>query len=399
MTQTRKLIQPGSTLGLLGGGQLGRMFSEAAARMGYHVAVLEPGKASPAGEVSLTQIARPYDDAEGLAELARTVPAVTTEFENVPAESLAELARRGVFTAPHAAAVAATQDRNAEKSFIERAGVPTAPHRAVLSEADIDALPDDLFPGILKTARLGYDGKGQARVASREEARAAWEAFGRKDCVLEKMLALKTEVSVIICAGADGETKVFPVCENHHRGGILAYTVMPARISPELAARAQEYARRIAQALEYTGVLCVELFVLEDGTIVANELAPRPHNSGHATIEACVTSQYEEQVRIMAGLPLGDTTQLSPVVMLNLLGDLWFNEDGTHAEPDWEALLARPGVKLHLYGKAEARRKRKMGHVTVLGSSVPEAVARAAEAARTLRLPFAADIRPEEAAE
>lgn len=387
-----KTILPGATLGLLGGGQLGRMFAEAAARMGYHVAVVEPGAGCPAGEVSREQIACAYDDAEGLDALAGRVCAVTTEFENVPAASLARLAERGITTAPHAAAVAAVQDRNVEKSFIERAGVPTAPHRAVKCAADIDALPADLFPGILKTARLGYDGKGQARVRSVEDVRAAWEKFGRVDCVLEKMLALRTEVSVIIARGADGSSVAFPVCENHHRNGILAFTVMPARITAELAGRAQEYARRIAEALEYVGVLCVELFVLEDGSILANELAPRPHNSGHATIEACATSQYEQQVRTMCGLPLGDTTQLSPVVMLNILGDLWFNECDEAVTPPWAELLALPGVKLHLYGKAEARRARKMGHVTVLGATLEEAVDRAAAAARLLGLPFAADI-------
>lgn len=239
-----KTLLPGATLGLLGGGQLGRMFSQAAARMGYHVAVLEPGKNSPAGEVSLKQITRSYDDAEGLQTLAQCAQAVTTEFENVPAKSLAALAALGLPTAPHADAVAATQDRNVEKSFIERAGVPTAPHQAVKRIEDIESLSDDLFPGILKTARLGYDGKGQARVHSKAEAKTAWESFGRVDCVLEKMLALKTEVSVIICRNAAGDTAVFPVCENHHRSGILAYTVMPARISAELASRAQEYAEK-----------------------------------------------------------------------------------------------------------------------------------------------------------
>ena len=391
MTTPRTLL-PGATLGLLGGGQLGRMFSEAAARLGYHVVVLEPHAPSPAGEVSSAQIAAAYDAADGLDELARRVAAVTTEFENVPAGSLRRLAEAGVVTAPHADAVAATQDRNVEKAFIESAGVPTAPHLAVRTAADVEALPDDLFPGILKTARLGYDGKGQARVADRTQALAAWEKFGRTDCVLEKRLALKTEVSVIICRNPQGESRVFPVCENHHRNGILAYTVMPARIDDALAQKAQEYARRIADHLHYVGVLCVELFVLEDGTVLANELAPRPHNSGHATIEACTTSQYEEQVRAMAGLPLGDTTQIAPAVMLNLLGDLWFDEKDAPVTPAWEKLLALPGVKLHLYGKAQARHARKMGHVTVLGATEQQALERAHEAALVLGLPFAEEL-------
>lgn len=381
------VLLPGETLGLMGGGQLGRMFAQAAATMGYHVAVLEPGATSPAGEVALRQIAARYDDAEGLRTLAQTVRAVTTEFENVPAASLRALADAGLRTTPSADAVAATQNRNVEKAFIERAGVPVAPHARVASEADVAALPAELFPGILKTASLGYDGKGQARVANVKETLEAFRAFGGVECVLEKRLALKLEVSVIVCRGLDGATKTFPVSENVHRNGILAVSVMPARIDDATANRAREYAGRIAEALDYRGVLCVELFILEDGSILANELAPRPHNSGHATIDACVMSQYEAQVRVMAGLPLGSTEQHSASVMLNLLGDLWFDEKGEAATPDWAKLLSIPGVKLHLYGKAEARPARKMGHVTVVAPTGELAMARAREAARVLGLP------------
>lgn len=381
------VLLPGETLGLMGGGQLGRMFAQAAATMGYHVAVLEPGATSPAGEVALRQIAARYDDAEGLRTLAQTVRAVTTEFENVPAASLRALADAGLRTTPSADAVAATQNRNVEKAFIERAGVPVAPHARVASEADVAALPAELFPGILKTASLGYDGKGQARVANVEETLEAFRAFGGVECVLEKRLALKLEVSVIVCRGLDGATKTFPVSENVHRNGILAVSVMPARIDDATANRAREYAGRIAEALDYRGVLCVELFILEDGSILANELAPRPHNSGHATIDACVMSQYEAQVRVMAGLPLGSTEQHSASVMLNLLGDLWFDEKGEAATPDWAKLISIPGVKLHLYGKAEARPARKMGHVTVVAPTGELAMARAREAARVLGLP------------
>lgn len=381
------VLLPGETLGLMGGGQLGRMFAQAAATMGYHVAVLEPGATSPAGEVALRQIAARYDDAEGLRTLAQTVRAVTTEFENVPAASLRALADAGLRTTPSADAVAATQNRNVEKAFIERAGVPVAPHARVASEADVAALPAELFPGILKTASLGYDGKGQARVANVEETLEAFRAFGGVECVMEKRLALKLEVSVIVCRGLDGATKTFPVSENVHRNGILAVSVMPARIDDATANRAREYAGRIAEALDYRGVLCVELFILEDGSILANELAPRPHNSGHATIDACVMSQYEAQVRVMAGLPLGSTEQHSASVMLNLLGDLWFDEKGEAATPDWAKLLSIPGVKLHLYGKAEARPARKMGHVTVVAPTGELAMARAREAARVLGLP------------
>lgn len=381
------VLLPGETLGLMGGGQLGRMFAQAAATMGYHVAVLEPGATSPAGEVALRQITARYDDAEGLRTLAQTVRAVTTEFENVPAASLRALADAGLRTTPSADAVAATQNRNVEKAFIERAGVPVAPHARVASEADVAALPAELFPGILKTASLGYDGKGQARVANVEETLEAFRSFGGVECVLEKRLALKLEVSVIVCRGLDGATKTFPVSENVHRNGILAVSVMPARIDDATANRAREYAGRIAEALDYRGVLCVELFILEDGSILANELAPRPHNSGHATIDACVMSQYEAQVRVMAGLPLGSTEQHSASVMLNLLGDLWFDEKGEAATPDWAKLLSIPGVKLHLYGKAEARPARKMGHVTVVAPTGELAMARAREAARVLGLP------------
>ena len=311
MTEIRTLL-PGAQLGLLGGGQLGRMFSEAAARMGYHVVVLEPHAPSPAGEVSSAQIAEGYSSEKGLDELASRVLAVTTEFENVPAESLKRLADAGVITAPHADAVAATQDRNVEKAFIESAGVPTAPHKAVRTLDDVNALEDSLFPGILKTARLGYDGKGQARVGSREEALAAWEKFGRTECVFEKRLNLKTEVSVIICRNPQGETVVFPVCENHHRNGILAYTVMPARIDEALARKAQQFARQIADELKYVGVLCVELFVLEDGTVLANELAPRPHNSGHARLKPAPPRSTRSRCAPWRGCPWATPRRLPP---------------------------------------------------------------------------------------
>ena len=388
MTDSATVLLPGSTLGMMGGGQLGRMFAQAAATMGYHVAVLEPGAASPCGEVSREQIVAKYDDEAALTELAGKVSAVTTEFENVPAPALAFLEKAGLRVAPPSAAVAVTQDRNVEKHFVSAvAGVPVAPHAAVRTEADIDGLDASLLPGILKTARLGYDGKGQARVATLDDVRKAFKDFGGVECVLEKRLALKLEVSVIVARNAQGETATFPVSENFHRNGILAVSVLPARIDEETAARARAYAAQIATALKYVGVLCVEFFILEDGSLLVNELAPRPHNSGHATIDACVTSQYEQQVRTMAGLPLGDTTQHSYAVMLNVLGDEWFDENGTFREPDWVGVTAVPGAKLHIYGKAEARRARKMGHVTIVGRTAEEAMTRAREVARILHLP------------
>ncbi len=386
MTEAKTRILPGATLGLLGGGQLGRMFAQAAATMGYHVVVLEPGCPSPAGEVAREQIAAPYSDPQALDRLAQKCAAVTTEFENVPAASLARLAQKGLVTAPRPEAVSVTQDRNLEKAFIARAGVPVAPHCAVRSESDIASIDETLFPGILKTARLGYDGKGQAGVNSKADVLEAFRRFGT-ECILEKRLPLRLEVSVIVCRSLDGSIATFPISENFHRGGILAVSVLPARIPEETARRARDYAGRIARALDYVGVLCVELFVLEDGRILANELAPRPHNSGHATIDACVSSQYEAQVRTMTGMPVGETRQHTPAVMLNILGDEWLDEAGEKREPDWAGVLAVPGARLHLYGKAEARRARKMGHVTVLGATLDEALERARAVARVMRLP------------
>lgn len=380
-------LMPGSVLGLMGGGQLGRMFAQAAARMGYRVLVLEKGDC-PAAEVSAFHLDAGYTDPAALDEMAAHTAAVTTEFENVPAESLSTLAAKGCVTAPGSYAVSIAQDRLDEKTFLEKvAGVPVAPHAAVLSSEDIDNLDDSLFPGILKTTRMGYDGKGQTVVADKNEAREAFAAMGGKFCILEKRLALANEVSVIVCRSLKGETVTFPVCENHHRHGILAQTVIPARVPDAVANQARKYAATIADALQYQGVLCIEFFVLADGSIVANEMAPRPHNSGHATIEACETSQYEEQVRAMTGMPLGATTLVTPAVMLNILGDAWFDETGAKREPDWEKLLALPGIKLHLYGKKEARRARKMGHLTAIGSTVEEALSRAKAAAAVLGLP------------
>lgn len=387
MTETKPIL-PGTTLGLMGGGQLGRMFAQAAAAMGYRVAVLEPQHDAPAAEVSAEHIEAPYNDADGLDRLAERCPCATTEFENVPADSLRRLAAKGTLTAPPAHAVAVTQDRNVEKHFVESvAGVPVAPHCAVLSEKDVALVDEALFPGILKTARLGYDGKGQYRVKNRDELLQAFRNTNGVECVFEKMLPLKLELSVIVCRSLSGETKTFPAAENHHRNGILAMSVLPARVPEAVAEEARAHAMRIADALEYVGVLCVEFFLLEDDTLLVNELAPRPHNSGHATIDACVTSQYEEQVRAMTGMPLGDTTRHSCAVMLNVLGDEWFDAEGRFRDPDWRAVLAVPGAKLHLYGKKEARRARKMGHVTCVAPTLDEAFERARTVARILGLP------------
>ena len=376
-------LPAGAWLGLLGGGQLGRMFCFAAQSLGYRVCVLDPGADSPAGSVADRHLRADYLDAAALDELALRCGAATTEFENVPAQALERLAR-DIVVAPRARAVAIAQDRIAEKAFVVQAGIEVAPYRAVLGEADLRDAEATLFPAILKAARLGYDGKGQARVADRAEALEAFRAMGGVPCVLEQRLPLALEVSVLVARGFDGEARAWPVAENEHRGGILALSTVPARVDAALSARATGGALAIAAALDYVGVLCVEFFVLDDGRLVVNELAPRPHNSGHWTIDACVTSQFEQQARVLAGLPLGGVRQHSPAVMVNLLGGVWFRGTDRASEPDWAAVLGRPQAKLHLYGKAEARPGRKMGHVTVVGETADEAVAVAAAIERDL---------------
>ncbi len=381
-------IAPGATLGVMGGGQLARMFAHAAQQMGYATAVLDADPASPAGLIAHHHIRADYLDAQGLAQLAELSAAVTTEFENVPARALELLAQRRP-VAPGAAAVAICQDRAAEKAHFERSGVGCAPHAVIASADQLAAVRADLLPGILKTARLGYDGKGQVRVATRAELAAGWAALGGATCVLEKLLPLAHEISVIVARGADGRTVNLPVQQNLHRGGILALTQVPAPdVPPALQQRAVDSARRIAAELGYVGVLCIEFFVLQDGTLVANEMAPRPHNSGHYSIDACDLSQFELQVRAMTGAPLLEPRLHSPCVMLNLLGDLWFDRSGNALAdgPDWAAVLALPGAHLHLYGKAQARPGRKMGHLTITATSAAQAAAVAREAAARLGL-------------
>jgi len=374
---------PPARLGVMGGGQLGRMFVHAAQAMGFKVAVLEAAPDSPAGQAADTLIAAGYSDAQGLAQLGQSCVAVTTEFENVPADSLQLLARHA-FVAPAASCVAIAQDRIAEKRFLAacaaRSGVPPAPHQTIAGDDDIAAIADMLLPGILKTVRMGYDGKGQAVVRTRDEVRAAFAAMGGVTCLLEKMLPLAYEVSVLTARGADGASVVYPIAENVHRGGILFTTTVPGpNVSDASAARAQQAARVIVEELGYVGVLCIEFFVLTDGSLIVNEMAPRPHNSGHYTMDACVTSQFAQQVRAMARLPLGEVRQHSPAVMLNILGDIWFAAGSdTPREPAWAELLALPGACLHLYGKEEARRGRKMGHVTFIAPTLADAQAQLA---------------------
>ena len=389
MTTLSAPLLPGSTLGVLGGGQLGRMFVHTAQAMGYFTAVLDADPTSPAGLVSHHHIETGYEDAAGLAELARVADAVTTEFENVPATALAALgALRPV--SPAAGAVAVAQDRAQEKAHFVRCGVPCAPYAVIETAAQLAAVSPDLLPGILKTARMGYDGKGQVRVKTAAELAAAWDSVGQVACVLEKMLPLALECSVIVARGADGACVHLPVQRNLHRDGILAVTEVHAGNLPDdLARQAIAGAISIATGLSYVGVLCVEFFVLQDGALVVNEIAPRPHNSGHYSQNACDVSQFELQVRTMAGLPLTQPRQHSPAVMLNLLGDLWFAADGSGQTPPWAEILALPGTHLHLYGKREAKPGRKMGHLNITADSADAARATALKAAALLGIaPF-----------
>ncbi len=376
------MILPPATLGMLGGGQLGRFFVAAAHELGYRVLVLDPDALSPAGRLADEHLVAAYDDAAALDRLLGQCAAVTTEFENVPADSLAYLSKF-VSVRPHAEAVRTCQNRSAEKAFLRRHGFPHAPYADIRSADDLRNANAGLFPGILKVARFGYDGKGQLRVDSRAEALVAWEQLRNEACVLEQQLRLDYEVSVVLARDAQGQVRCFPTAENSHRRGILDVSVVPARSSGCLAGNAEEIAEGIAQRMDYVGTLGVEFFVV-NGQLLVNEMAPRPHNSGHYTLDACVTSQYEQQVRALCGLPLGEARAHSAAVMVNLLGDIWYREDPHHAkEPDWSQLLAVPNLKLHLYGKHHPRPGRKMGHFTVIGSD-PLAVQKSALAARRL---------------
>jgi len=376
------------TLGVMGGGQLGRMFVHAAQQMGYFTAVLDPDPLSPAGRVSHHHIQTAYTDPVGLQQLSERCVAVTTEFENVPARALAQLAQTRTVS-PGADSVAIAQDRAREKAHFEDCGVPVAPYAVIETPVQLAAVPDELLPGIVKTASMGYDGKGQVRVRNRAELAAAWDGLKQVPCVLEKMLPLQLECSVIVARGADGSCVNLPVQRNLHRDGILAVTeVYEGNLPSALVERAVAAAKSIANGLRYVGVLCVEFFVLEPdsdaaqalGGLIVNEMAPRPHNSGHYSMDACDVSQFELQVRTLAGLPLTQPRQHSPSIMLNLLGDIW-PQGGT---PPWAQVLALPGTHLHLYGKATASKGRKMGHLTVTGDTEELVRATALQAAAIL---------------
>ena len=384
-----------ATLGVMGGGQLGRMFVQAAQRMGYFTAVLEPDAQSPAGQVSHHHIQTDYNDPAGLAQLAGLCSAITTEFENVPAEALLALAlTRPV--APGAAAVGIAQNRIEEKAHFTAcagvSGVTCAPYAVIETPAQLQAVAADLLPGILKTARMGYDGKGQVRVKTAADLAAAWAELGQVACVLEKMLPLKAECSVLVARGWDGHVVGFAPQRNVHVDGILAVTHAYASNMPEVLVNAAvEATVSIANHIGYVGVLCVEYFVVDDGSahggLIVNEMAPRPHNSGHYTMDACDVSQFDLQVCAMAGLPLPAPRQHSPAIMLNLLGDVWLDASGQVREPNWQAVLSLPGTHLHLYGKLDARVGRKMGHLNITGDNVASVQAVARQAADLLGLP------------
>ncbi|MCX9155851.1 5-(carboxyamino)imidazole ribonucleotide synthase [Niveibacterium sp. 24ML] len=376
MTNT---ILPPATLGMLGGGQLGRFFVLAAHELGYKVWVLDPDPNSPAGVAADRHLKAAFDDYAALDQLAAGCAAITTEFENVPAGTLDYLAKF-VPVRPSADAVAICQNRVAEKTFLANNGIPHAPFAPINTEADVRNAPATLFPGILKVARFGYDGKGQARVANHDEALAAFQAFKGEACVLEQMLKLDYEVSVVLARDEHGKVKCFPTAENAHARGILDVSIAPARASGCQRDTAEELAERIAEQLDYIGTMAVEFFVSR-GELYVNEMAPRPHNSGHYTIDACVTDQFEQQVRALVGLPLGEARAHSAAVMVNLLGDIWYDPSqpgpdshGHYREPDWSKLLAIPNLKLHLYGKHHARPGRKMGHFTVIDADPAKAV-------------------------
>lgn len=375
------MILPPATLGVLGGGQLGRYFVIAARELGYRVLVLDPDSYSTAGHIADEHLVAAYDDQDALDRMVESCSAITMEFESVPADSLAYLARF-VPVRPGAEAVAICQNRSVEKDFLRLHDFPHAPYADIRSEDDIKNAPANLFPGILKVTRFGYDGKGQIRVKGRGDALVAFHQFKNEPCILERHMALDYEMSVVLTRDENGKIACFPTTQNQHRHGILDCSVAPVRgASGHLAVKAREVAESIAVRMGYIGTLGVEFFVI-DGVLYVNEVAPRPHNSGHYTLDACVTNQFEQQVRALCGLPLGDAKHHSAAVMVNLLGDLWYPGGSGHIrEPDWYKLLAVPNLKLHLYGKHHARPGRKMGHFTVLGED-PEQVRETAMMAR-----------------
>ncbi|MBC7932813.1 MAG: 5-(carboxyamino)imidazole ribonucleotide synthase [Rubrivivax sp.] len=361
-------VLPGATVGVLGSGQLGRMFAIAARRCGYRVHTFSPHAGTPAGQISDKEFQRDYEDLDSVREFARGVSVVTFEFENVPARSV-EAAEHFAPVRPSGAVLHTTQNRLREKNFLAQAGFPVAPFRHVTSPETLRAALADIgYPAVLKTAGFGYDGKGQSRIDSDADIEIAAPALAGRECVLEAFVDFELEVSVVAARNAAGEFRHYGVIENAHRRHILDLSIAPARVSEQVVREAVETSRAVLEALNVVGVMCVEFFLTREGRLLINELAPRPHNSGHFTFDASVTSQFEQQLRAVCNLPLGSTELLRPAAMANLLGDLW-----AAGEPDWSAALSFPNVKLHLYGKREARAGRKMGHLTALASTVEEA--------------------------
>lgn len=374
-----RIYLPGSTIGVMGGGQLGRMFAIAARRMGYRVHTFSPDEDTPTGQLADREVAASYHDAEAVRDFARGIDVLTFEFENVPTQTV-EWAAEFCEVRPSANVLHICQHRLREKQFLAGAGLPLPRFMPVNSAADLaEAIKHLGAPAVLKTAAFGYDGKGQRKIEPREDAAKVWEAFGGSAAVLEQFVEFDKEVSVIVARGADGQMAAYPVCENIHRNHILDVTVVPAGIPAEVDVQARVLAGEVAEKLGLVGLLAVEMFLLKDGSLLINELAPRPHNSGHFSFDASITSQFEQQLRAVCGLPLGSTESLRPAAMVNLLGDLW-----AKGEPNWAAAAAMPHVKIHLYGKAEPRSGRKMGHLVAFGNSAEEAMHSALEARAAL---------------
>ncbi len=378
------MLLPGSTLGMLGGGQLGRLFAMSARSLGYKVIVVEPDPKSPAGQVADEHIIAAYDDEKALAKLGKACDVVTTEFENIPADVLRTLSK-DCLVYPPADALEKAQDRIVEKAFILSCGLLPVPYGVITTKSDIQkAARKVTFPAILKTARFGYDGKGQQTIKSADDVETAFMATNQVDCVLEQRIDLDCEISVILGRNKNGDSHCHPVSENIHQDGILYQSLVPARVTENIANSAQAAAVRMADKLNYVGVMAVEFFVTKKGELLVNEMAPRTHNSGHYSVDACVTSQFEQQVRMVCNLPFGDTKLLSPVVMTNLLGDVWGGKN-KQVQPHWENLFqTSPASKLHLYGKHEARTGRKMGHFCTLAENLEDAEAEANKVFKTL---------------
>jgi len=379
MTSTNNVFLPGSTIGVMGGGQLGRMFAIAARRMGYRVHSFSPDEDTPAGQLCDREVSASYEDADAVRDFAKGIDVLTFEFENIPTQTI-EWASEYCEVRPSAGVLHVCQHRFREKQFLALGGFPLANFAHVTNLEELTAAVKVIgIPSILKTEAFGYDGKGQRKIEIRDNLAEVWEPFEGQACVLEQFVRFEKEISVIVARGIDGRMVVYPVCENTHRNHILDVTVAPAPLPPEVESEARSLAAGIAERLELVGILAVEMFLLKDGKVLVNELAPRPHNSGHFSFDASVTSQFEQQLRAVCGLPLGSTESLRPSAMVNLLGDLW-----AHGEPDWLAAAAMADVKIHLYGKTDPRPGRKMGHLVAFGATSEEAANRALNARAAL---------------